>query len=60
MLCCRRSPTLISEHVWVSGRDILYLGGTVGVDGDHILDSLLDFELDVELPLQRCDALLVS
>ena len=39
---------------------VLYLGGSVGVDGDHVFDSLFDFELDVELSLQGSDAFLVG
>lgn len=38
----------------------MYLGGSIGVDGNHVFNSLLDFELDVELPLQRGDAFLVG
>lgn len=37
-----------------------YLGSAVGVDRDHILSALLDFELYVELPLQRGNALLMG
>lgn len=39
---------------------VLYLGGSIGVDGNHVLNSLFDFELDVELPLQGSDAFLVG
>lgn len=38
----------------------LYLGGAIGVDWDHVLHPLLDFELNVKLPLKGGDALLVS
>lgn len=38
----------------------VYLGGSVGVDGDHVFNSLFDFELDVELSLQGSDAFLVG
>ncbi len=39
---------------------VLYLGGSIGVHRDHVFDSLLDFELDVELSLQGSDAFLVG
>lgn len=38
----------------------LYLGRSVGVDRYHVFNALFDFELDVELPLQGGDALLVG
>lgn len=38
----------------------LYLGRSVGVNRDHVFYALFDFELDVELPLQGGDALLVG
>lgn len=56
VLCCVR------VRVW-AGMDrvnILYLGGSIGVDGDHVLNSLFDFELDVQLSLQGSDAFLVG
>lgn len=37
----------------------VYLGGSIGVDGDHVFDSLFDLELYVELSLQGSDAVLV-
>lgn len=37
-----------------------YLGRAIGVDRDHVLSALLDFELYVELPLQRGNALLMG
>lgn len=39
---------------------VLYLGRSIGIDGDHVLNSLFDFELDVELSLQGSDAFLVG
>lgn len=38
----------------------MYLGSSVRVDWDHVFNALFDFELDVELPLQGGDALLVG
>lgn len=38
----------------------MYLGGSVRVDRYHVLNALLDLELDVELPLQGGNALLVG
>lgn len=35
-----------------------YLGGSVGVDWNHVLGSLFDLELDVELSLQGGNAVL--
>lgn len=46
--------------VFVGRVSVLHLGGSVGVDGDHVLNSLFDFELNVELPLQGSDAFLVG
>ena len=40
--------------------DLQYLGGSIGVDGDHVLGSLFDLELYVELSLQGRDALLLG
>lgn len=37
-----------------------HLGGSIGVDGDHVLCPLLHFQLDVQLPLQGRDPVLVS
>ena len=36
--------------------DLQYLGGSISVDGDHVLGSLFDLELYVELSLQGRDA----
>lgn len=41
----------------VSGND---LGSTAGIDWDHVLRSLLDLQLDVQLPLQGCDSVLIG
>lgn len=55
-LCsCVYSMCLCRDTVNVS-----YFGGSIGVDGDHVLNSLFDFELDVELPLQGSNAFLVG
>lgn len=44
----------------MSKTGVLYLGGSIGVDGDHVLNSLFDFELDVELSLQGSNAFFVG
>ena len=33
-----------------------YLGGAIGVDGDHVLGALFDLELNVELAFQGGNA----
>lgn len=43
--------------LWIKS---VYLGRSIGVDGDHVFNSLFDFELDVELSLQGSDAFLVG
>lgn len=39
---------------------VCYLGRAIGVDRNHVLSTLLDFELYVKLPLQRSNALLMG
>lgn len=53
LLCACVSGILVWECV-------LYLCGSIGVDGDHVFNSLFDFELDVELSLKGGDAFLVG
>lgn len=62
LICCKFVVNVAYLSTWCQfvNTAALYLGGSVGVDGDHVLHPLLDFQLDVELPLQGCDAFFVS
>lgn len=51
-------PNIMGRKECASGYS--YLGRSVRVDRYHVFYALFDFELDVELPLQGGDALLVG
>lgn len=48
-----------NAHLIQDDVSVTDLGSTTGVDRDHVLCSLLDLQLNVQLPLQGCDSMLL-
>lgn len=49
----------LPQHVVLQVRCV-YLSGSISIDGDHVFNTLFDFELNVKLSLQGSNALLVG